>query len=928
MRPTLGLVAALTLTLAPTALAQLGQLPRTSPAEARTAFLEANAGTGFFINDHGNLTRVYGRAFSQGNSPVESAQAFVAQHASIWGAEPSQLLPIGPWGEGEHMIPLMWDAVTGTYDFSLVGYTQAVHGVPVFRSSLRLLVRNEAGFPLVLASSDLKDLGTFPETVKAFMALGAPLDPSRYASKLQKRLAAAAADVPAELVIFAGEDDLKVAPRLGVKFIVDRGVPGDADYARLLYITDPTTGEVLFEEDQICYADATGTVFGQATSGFQADACNVENSAPLQYAGVSIGATSVFADVNGNYVIPGQTGSVTVTSTLAGKYFKVFNAANANSTPTSTVTGPISAQLNTMFNSDNLVEAARAEVNAYRHANIVRDFALANNPSYPTIANQLNFSINVQVSGSCNAFYNGSSINFYPAAGGCNNTAFSTVVHHEFGHHMVASGGSGQGAYGEGMSDCMSLLISDDPRLGLGFQACNTGIRNADNTCTYSATGCSSCGSAIHSCGQLISGCVWDTREALGAKYGSAAGLARTSLLCVNSIPLHTGTTIAGDITIDFLTLDDNNSDIADGTPNYNEINGAFTLHGLPGPALQLLAFSFPNGIPATVSPAGTSTLAVNVAPLAGTPQLGSGTFFWRSGGTGSFTAVPMTQGAGNQYTVQVPATACLSNVQWYVSAATTSGSTVTSPGTAPAAFYSSLSAAGVDQIFLDSMETNTGWVVGGAGDTATTGIWTRVDPNGTAAQPENDAGAGTLCWVTGQGSVGGALGEQDVDGGTTTLTSPTFDLSGYEDGIVSYARWYSNNAGAGPNEDSMPIEISNNGGSSWVQMELVTENLNAWATKSFRVGQFVQPTATMKFRVVARDLGTGSLVEAGLDDFRVDGIGCTTGNPSDLDGNGVVDGADLGLLLAGWGSSSPDLDGNGTVDGADLGLLLAAWGT
>ena len=118
--------------------------------------------------------------------------------------------------------------------------------------------------------------------------------------------------------------------------------------------------------------------------------------------------------------------------------------------------------LNTMFNADNLAEAARAEVNAYRQANIVRDFALANNPSYPTIANQLNFAINVQVSGSCNAFYNGTSINFYPAAGGCNNTAFSTVVHHEFGHHMVASGGSGQGAYGEGMSDCMSLLISDD----------------------------------------------------------------------------------------------------------------------------------------------------------------------------------------------------------------------------------------------------------------------------------------------------------------------------------------------------------------------------------------------------------------------------------------------------------------------------------
>jgi len=49
-----------------------------------------------------------------------------------------------------------------------------------------------------------------------------------------------------------------------------------------------------------------------------------------------------------------------------------------------------------------------------------------------------------------------------------------------------------------------------------------------------------------------------------------------------------------------------------------------------------------------------------------------------------------------------------------------------------------------------------------------------------------------------------------------------------------------------------------------------------------------------------------------------------------DLDGDGVVDGVDLGLLLANWGnldgSGVGDLDGNGTIDGADLGLLLAAW--
>lgn len=50
-----------------------------------------------------------------------------------------------------------------------------------------------------------------------------------------------------------------------------------------------------------------------------------------------------------------------------------------------------------------------------------------------------------------------------------------------------------------------------------------------------------------------------------------------------------------------------------------------------------------------------------------------------------------------------------------------------------------------------------------------------------------------------------------------------------------------------------------------------------------------------------------------------------------DLDGDGVVGGSDLGLMLAGWGAcSSPpcaaDLNGDGIVDAADLGVLLAAW--
>lgn len=50
---------------------------------------------------------------------------------------------------------------------------------------------------------------------------------------------------------------------------------------------------------------------------------------------------------------------------------------------------------------------------------------------------------------------------------------------------------------------------------------------------------------------------------------------------------------------------------------------------------------------------------------------------------------------------------------------------------------------------------------------------------------------------------------------------------------------------------------------------------------------------------------------------------------PGDLDIDGTVDGVDLGIMLAAWGSpsSEADLDGDGVVSAADLGLLLANWG-
>jgi hypothetical protein len=58
-----------------------------------------------------------------------------------------------------------------------------------------------------------------------------------------------------------------------------------------------------------------------------------------------------------------------------------------------------------------------------------------------------------------------------------------------------------------------------------------------------------------------------------------------------------------------------------------------------------------------------------------------------------------------------------------------------------------------------------------------------------------------------------------------------------------------------------------------------------------------------------------------------IDGCG---GCSRDFDHDGWVSGADLVALLTNWGQPGPrpeDLDGSGVVDAGDMGLLLAAWG-
>lgn len=339
------------------------------------------------------------------------------------------------------------------------------------------------------------------------------------------------------------------------------------------------------------------------------------------------------------------------------------------------------------------------------------------------------------------------------------------------------------------------------------------------------------------------------------------------------------------------------------------------------------LTIGYPNGLPARVNPVGGSFAVSSQLAAGQSIAAGGAKLVFNNGGADQM--VPLSPNGAGLWNAQFPALSCPSTVNFAVQFTLASGTVVRDPASG---FKSASVSYGELNGFADSMETGTnGWTVGATGDTAAAvGVWTLVDPIGTAAQPENDATlAGTMCWVTGQHVAGQSVGYSDVDGGVTTLTTPSFNATSVSDPVVGVQVWYSNNQGSAPNLDSMPILMSNNGGTTWSQVELVNTNPNAWVEHRYRIADFMAATSSMCLRFQARDLDAGSIVEAGVDDLRVFGYDCEAPRPADINGDGVVDGTDLTLILSQWGSAGPggDLNGDGTVNGADLTVLFSDWG-
>tara|TARA_Y100000590_G_scaffold466474_1_gene642002 strand:+ start:1261 stop:3564 length:2304 start_codon:yes stop_codon:yes gene_type:complete len=190
------------------------------------------------------------------------------------------------------------------------------------------------------------------------------------------------------------------------------------------------------------------------------------------------------------------------------------------------------------------------------------------------------------------------------------------------------------------------------------------------------------------------------------------------------------------------------------------------------------------------------------------------------------------------------------------------------------------------ESISLDfyDFESAGSWMVGADGDNATAGIWELGIPiatsfDGNQAQPGYDhSESGEQCFITGASTSPGSVGFDDVDGGKTTLLSPIYNLSEYNEALVTYWRWYTNDVGDNPGTDHWQVDISSNGGQTWNVLEYTNQSQAEWIQKNFILSAMdIELTDQVQLRFIAEDIvnpgdsgSGGSIIEAALDDFTI----------------------------------------------------------
>ncbi len=422
----------------------------------------------------------------------------------------------------------------------------------------------------------------------------------------------------------------------------------DGEPGALEGLVDAHSGAILSVRDLAQYARVKGGVFPVSDDGICPGGCE-QGSVPMPSANISIGTNNQTAGSMGLFsCTPGGSTAVT---TLAGPYIRVADSCGAVSIST---TCDSDLDLGTSEGTDCGVPVGSSPGNthaartSFYHLNRIKEHVRAWLPSNAWIDQRL--TTNVNINNTCNAYWSGGAsgtVNFYRSGGGCRNTGeISSILLHEWGHGLDDNDGGGMDNPSEAYSDITAFMVNHASCMSRGFSDTNcggygnaclscTGIRDSDwnqrtnhapqtpeNWPSSCPVGTGPCHKEVHCEAALAAETLWDltVRDLPAAGidqptawqivdrlwFKSRQGSGGDAYTCGS--PASNRSCAATSWFTKLRTIDDDDGNLANGTPHAAQIFSAFSRHNIPCGASTDAANRNTSSCPSLVAPTVATT--------------------------------------------------------------------------------------------------------------------------------------------------------------------------------------------------------------------------------------------------------------------------------------------------------------------------------
>lgn len=383
-----------------------------------------------------------------------------------------------------------------------------------------------------------------------------------------------------ELIIYPQVDSMGYDLHLAWYFLMQGELTNpEVDH---YFIVDAMNGEILLKYPAYVEADISGMVQGWVHP------VNPNNPPislePFSNEDVEASGSSATTNASGNYTITGLSpGTYTVSSRLEGPYAHVWDHSNVEFTHSQSCATSSSCSWD--WDEDPATTVQEEDgINVFYHLNLLHDefyqVILGYNWTNAwTGTSQMLAKVNTPFYDNAHA---GSPMEF-----GSDCFALSSdIVYHEASHNVIysvfgdwigfSSGRYNEGyAMDEGFADYFASAFTNDPLHGEG---CGGG-RDLDNTdlyvLPYNLEG--------HTGGMIISGAAWDLRTdyTIGADAIDNLVFQALNTMATKSDPYYFSDPNHSNLFESILEADDDNANLADGTPHDRQIFQSFRNHDL-----------------------------------------------------------------------------------------------------------------------------------------------------------------------------------------------------------------------------------------------------------------------------------------------------------------------------------------------------------